>query len=467
MKTAAEHAMEVESAYLAGAHANFGPAEGKIIPGSRFARSEVDRGEAVRAAMIDRRVFDRDQYARLPHGRSIILRGWERRWLIFSRLRSVTMATVIAPPEPLLDGKGPAPPVTAAQLVAHVRNLMADNKVPHVIGVCSPSGFAEDVWRHPPELANVKLVLVEPRAGGGWRVTAGDTKMDPRYMKLFDPEGTHHKLARIREIISDRSIDLLSGGLTAEGLAAELDVPVPMVRTVFEETAKKDPELRVSKKSGETLLYRGSSVVVKESSSMSITEWVRGLFSSEGDEAKKINVLSERRASLSARVDRMYDDIGKLEKKEEQLTTEGKNATSMVVKRRIAGQIARMRADIQRHNTSAALLSKQINIISTHIHNLELAQTGSIAQMPSGEELTEAAVNAEEMLEQLAASDDLVSSLEVSMAETAISQEEADILKELQGDTEKAPPAKTSIRAGESQSAAKDATRERGPGMAE
>ena len=200
---------------------------------------------------------------------------------------------------------------------------------------------------------------------------------------------------------------------------------------------------------------------------MSITEWIRGLFSSEGDEAKKINLLSERRASLSARVDRMYDDIGKLEKKEEQLTTEGKNATSMVVKRRIAGQIARMRADIQRHNTSAALLSKQINIISTHIHNLELAQTGSIAQMPSSDELTEAAVNAEEMLEQLAASDDLVSSLEVNMAETAISQEEADILKELQGDNEKAPPAKTGVKSDASQVAARDAGKERGSAQAE
>jgi hypothetical protein len=58
-------------------------------------------------------------------------------------------------------------------------------------------------------------------------------------------------------------------------------------------------------------------------------------------------------------------------------------------------------------------LSKQINVISTHIHNLEMAQTGTMAQMPSSDELTEAAVNAEEMLEQLNANSDLVNSLEV------------------------------------------------------
>jgi hypothetical protein len=48
-------------------------------------------------------------------------------------------------------------------------------------------------------------------------------------------------------------------------------------------------------------------------------------------------------------------------------------------------------------------------------------------------------VNAEEMLEQLSASDDLVSSLDVGMAENAMSADEADILRELEGDKEKAP----------------------------
>ena len=460
--------MEVESAYLAGVQANLGPAEGKIIPGKRFTTSEFDRGEAVRAAMIDRRQFDRDQYAKLPHGRSVVVRGFDRRWFIFSKLRSVTVATVIAPPEPLLDGGGPAPPVSAAQLVAHLRDVAADTRTPHLVGVCSPSGFADDVWRHPPELANVNLVLVEPRAGGGWRTTAGDAKIDPRFVKLFDPEGTGHKLTRIRQEISDRSTDLLMGGLSAETIASRLDVPLPMVKTMFEEAAKRDPELKVSKSTGDVFLFRGAPSIEKEDGSMSITEWIKGLFSSEGEEAKKITALSERRAALSARLDRMYDDIGKLEKREESLATEGKAAASMVVKRRVAGQIARLRKDIQRHNTSAALLSKQINIISTHIHNLELSQTGSIAQLPSGEELTEAAVNAEEMLEQRAASDDLVSGLDVSMAETAISAEEADILKELQGDTAKAGDDKSPAKAEPGATASRQSSqRERGPGMAE
>ncbi len=120
-----------------------------------------------------------------------------------------------------------------------------------------------------------------------------------------------------------------------------------------------------------------------------------------------------------------------------------------------------------RINTSASMMSKQINVISTHIHNLELAQTGSVAELPTGDELTEAAVNAEEMLEQLSASDELVSSLEMSMADTSLSDDEAAILKELEGnEPETTGPQRTA--SAESASARTEAARrEKGQAQAE
>ncbi len=137
-------------------------------------------------------------------------------------------------------------------------------------------------------------------------------------------------------------------------------------------------------------------------------------------------------------------------------------------KRRIAAQISRQRKDISRSNTSAAILSKQINVISTHIHNLGLAQTGSVAKLPSSDELTEAAVNAEEILEQLAVSDDLVSSLEVSMAESALSDDEAAILAELEGDdTEAASKQGDSKTVDAPERRAEPGGRERGTAQAE
>ena len=470
MKTAAQHALEVESAFLAGAAGNFKMAAGRIIAGSNFKYEEFDQGEKLRAAMIDRRMYDRDRYSRLPQGRGMVMRGFERRFLFGKRLKSITTASVLAPPTSLLEDPGNAPPVSLSELQQHLRGLIKDVKAPQLIAVCSPSGFEENVYNTPLEMPNVQVVLVSPRAeGSGWKVVPGSRKIDERLIKVFDPEDVMAKLARVKKEIADRSIDLLTGGISVDSIARRMEVPRPLVQNAFEQVAKTDPELQVSRKGSDWLLFRGAPVISqKEDTSMSLAEWIKSLFSNEGDEAKKINVLSERRAALSGRLDRMYDDIGKLEKREADLTAEGKSTASKVSKRRIAAQISHMRKDIVRCNTSAAILSKQINVISTHIHNLELARTGSVAEMPTSEELTEAAVNAEEILEQLSASDELVSSLEVGMAQTAVSDDEAEILRELEGETadaqkEKSPGSQAKV----ADASAPSRTAEKGKAQAE
>jgi hypothetical protein len=426
--------MEVESAFLAGAAAKLKFAAGRAIPGRVFKHEDRDDGEALRAAMVERRLYDRERYNKMPRGRGLVVRGYERRWFFGRRLRSVTIASVLAPPENLLDGK--SKPIDVATLTRHVRSLVKNDKAPHLIGVCSPGGFEESAWNARLDLpAGVKVVLVAPREGGGWRVSPTEGGMDIRLTQLFDPEDAAQKLGRVKREIVERSGDLLTGGMSAANVSQSMGLPARLVQSAFESMARSDPELRVSQQGGDVLLFRGAATA-QEDSSMSLAEWIKSLFSSEGQEAKKINVLSERRASLSTRLDRIYEDIGKLEKKESQLVADGKAATSQVSKRRLATQISHLRKDIARTHTTAAMLSKQANIISTHIHNLELAQTGSVAQLPSSEELTEAAVNAEEILEQLKESDDLVTGLDVGMAELSVSDDEAAILKELEGKEE-------------------------------
>ena len=166
---------------------------------------------------------------------------------------------------------------------------------------------------------------------------------------------------------------------------------------------------------------------------MNVIDRIRQLFSREGDEAEKTNMLAERRAALALRRDRIYEDIGKLEKKEAALFDEGKAASSHVPRRRIAAQLAQLRKDIARHNTSAAMLNQQINIISTDIHNLTLIQQGKLASLPDTAELTENAVRAEEMLETLRADSELVGSLETGIEESLTSDEELAILQEFDG----------------------------------
>lgn len=467
MKTAVQQAKEVESSFLAGAANNLQEGAGRLIAGSWFRNEEHDAAEQVRAAMVDRRIFDRQRFAEMPHGRTLVVRGYERRWIFGRRVRSVAVASTMIAPGPLLDGQTPRP-VSPAELTEHIRGVMTEAKAPHLVGICSPSGFEEEVWRGFSSPPNVKVVLVAPQEDGSWRIASPGGEVDERLVKLFDPENVAQKLDRVRRAVEERSSDLLTGAIEAGALARELNLPPRLVEQALQVVAKSNPELRVSRHSGETILFRGAATAsAEEDGFMSLTGWIRNLFSKEGEEAKKINVLSERRATLSNRLDRLYEDIARLEKKESELHDEGKAAASMIAKRRLAAQISRLRKDISRCNTSAAMLSKQINIISTHIHNLELSRTGSIAELPSGEELTEAAVKAEEMLEQLNASDDLVSGLEVNTSESAMSADEAAILAELQGDdAESEGPART--KADPAKAGKKDSEgRERGPAQAE
>ncbi len=306
MSSSAEHASEIEAEFLAGVRANIGPATAKLLGGKWLENEEHDASERLRAAMADRRIYDRGKFARMPHGRSLTVRGFERRWIFGKRVRSVSIASLLAPPEGLLDHEDGAPPVTASELSDHVRKLVTGAKVPHLIGVCSPSGFEDDVWESPPQIRGVRLVLIEPRADGGYRISKGLGTHDAKLCKLFDPEHIGSKIGRVRAEIEHCSTDLLTGSLSAETVAKRLQLPLPLVETGFEMASRADPELRASKRSGELLLFRGAPVASgKEDSSMSLADWIKSLFSKDGEEAKKINVLAERKASLSNRLDRI------------------------------------------------------------------------------------------------------------------------------------------------------------------
>ena len=163
---------------------------------------------------------------------------------------------------------------------------------------------------------------------------------------------------------------------------------------------------------------------------MSFVDRIKDMFSKEGDEVAKINMLSERRAALAQRRNRLYEEIASLEEKESELLKQGRENKSAVVRRRLVAQISQLRKDIARQNTTANMLNQQINIISTDVHNLTLIQQGEAASLPDTQELTENAVRAEEMLETLKADSDLVSSLETGVGEALVGSEEADILAE-------------------------------------
>ncbi len=434
MATNAEKALQCETEFLAGVETNFEEAKGGALRGSIWQRASNDEGDLLRALMAKHRNYDRELLKTLPANRRVELHGYERRFLFGKRRTGVAIASVLSPLDHYAaSAEGTAPPIGLGELIDHVRRLVTDRKVPYIIGVCSPTGFTEEARSARFDEDRVSLVLIEPDPHGGWQATGTGDRVDPRLVQIFDPEGPNQKVARIHALVEERSADLLTGGISASSVAENANLPEHLVRRGFEQVAAADPELRITRKAGELLLFRGAPVVTQEKKSMNVIDRIKQLLSGEGDTTAKINVLAERRAALAQRRDRMYEDIGKLETKEADLLEQGKAAKSSVPRRRLAAQLAQLRKDIARLNTTASMLNQQINIISTDVHNLTLIQQGTMASLPETDELTEHAVQAEEMLETLKADADLVGSLETDMEQTLASEEELAILREFEG----------------------------------
>ncbi len=438
MNDESQRVLQIETAFLAGAETNFDRAKGHVLRGTSWQTIRGDEASSLQELLASHHRYDAAPYKRLPHNRRIALHGYERRWLFGKRRTGVAIASVLSQLDDLAAGReGEMPPVDLGQLVDHVRELIVDPDVPHVIGVCSPSGFTDEARSSQLELPNVTLALIEPTGEGSWQVTGVSDNISAPVLALFDPAAMSQKLDRVRRGIEERGADLLTSGLRAASLADRLDLPEAVVVEAFEQAAMADAELRVTRESGEVLLIRVSQPAGEAQVARGMIDWIRTLFSREGEETRKISHLSEQRAGLAQRRDRIYEHLMMLEAREAELLTQGRQTSSVVTRKRLANQLAQLRKDASRQDTLANMLNAQIDIVSTDIHNLTLIQHGQMAELPDAEELTQNAVRAEEMLESLKADADLVASLGTGMEEAVSSDEELAILKEFEGSDQK------------------------------
>ncbi len=435
-------ALQHETEFLSGVGTNFEAAKGKYFRGKIWERSQDDEQDRLKELMATRHNYDRELLKTLPANRYVKLRGFERRLLLWKRATGVAIASVLSPLEHYASGaSGQAPPIGLGALMDHVRRQVGEARVPHIIGVCSPTGFTDEARDSGLDMPNVSVVLIERDGCGGWTTSGTGGSVDPRLLKVFDPEGARDKVERVRRVIDEHSADLLTGGLSVSAVARKTGLSEGLCRQAFRQAADADPELRCAERGGEVLLFRGAAVQPQERQGMNVIDRIKQFFSGDPSDTEKVNLLAERRALLAQRRDRIYEDIAKIEKKEADLLEQGKATKSHVPRRRLAAQLAQLRKDITRQNTTAAMLNKQIDIISTDIHNLTLIQQGRQAELPDTVELTEHAVAAEEMLETLKADSELVGSLEMGIEETLASEEEMAILKEFETGDETPPAA--------------------------
>jgi DNA repair exonuclease SbcCD ATPase subunit len=231
--------------------------------------------------------------------------------------------------------------------------------------------------------------------------------------------------------------------VASDKLAAQTRLPEQLVESELKSYARENPGLAAKRLDGRVVLFREAaapSAPLRHAGgfNMPFIDRLRTLFARKGEIEKKIAFLAERRAALSQQCDRSYQDMGVLEAKEAELRQQFKDAAADLARRRVTSQLLQLHKDIERRQQLLSVLNRQINIVSTHLHNLELQQQGKVAKLPDSEELAKDAAAAEEALAELEADSELADSVGVG-AHGGLSDEEQALYDELL--KEQAPPA--------------------------
>jgi len=388
-----------------------------------------DRGMDLKRTMMELGRPDRQLEATMPTGRSLAMAVARQRFWLFHKTIA-RMHVAVAPPwRDLVSGR-PTTPMSAgdvAKTIGQVPPPLGD--VPLTVVIMSSSGFTADARKMAEHAANRYVILVEAMPTGEWVVHTPAELAD--IAELFDLEASAAKRRRVRDAIEAHRVELLSGSLAADKIAAATHLPLQLVEAEIKLYAGENTGLAARKLEGKLVLFRqGDTAPAVTGADMPFIERVKALFARKGEVEKKIAFLSERRAALDQQRDASYTDMSALEKREGDLRTEFKQAGGELSKRRITGQLLQLRKDIERRQQLLSMLNQQINIVNTHLHNLNLQQQGHAAKLPDSEELAADAAKAEDVLAELQASSEAAES---SSAVTAggLSTEEQALYEEL------------------------------------
>jgi len=401
--------------------------------------SRSDKSVDLKRMMSEMNLPDRELQSRMPVGESMeVTLSQKKMWFLRSTVGRLRVVCV-SPARALLRGDPPQPmtPTEVNKLLSSMPPSLGG--VPVTLVLLSTSGFTMEAHELAERRADRTVVLVEPNAAGGWTVTGPqETKA---LSDLFDPEGEDQKRLRVREQIEQSKVDLLTGGIATDRLAARMQLPVQVVEAELKSYARNTPGLVAKRLDGRTVLFReGTAAPAAGASSaaggnaMPLIDRVRSLFARKGDSEKKIAHLSERRAALGLQRDKTYEDMTVLEQQEASLKEQFKNAGGAIGKRRITGQMLQLRKDLDRRQQLLSVLNQQINVVSTHLHNLELVQQGQVASLPNTDEMTEDAVKAEEVLAELEANAEMAGTVG-SIGTAGMSAEEQALFEELEQET--------------------------------
>jgi hypothetical protein len=401
----------------------------RLVPSFQLKVTPFDRADQVKRTMSELGKPDRDLQNRMPVGLGMDVLLFQRKWGIFKQKAGRVKVVCASPTKALLNGESGAPLNTA-----DVQRLVSESgpaDVPTTVIVLSTSGFTLEAHEIAERRAGRSIFLVEPGAAGGWKVYGPQETRD--LIELLDPEADDAKRARVRLLVEASKMELSGSGVAADRLAAQAELPVQLVESELKNYAKSTAGLAAKRLEGRVVLFREGSAPLEGAASMPLKDRILTLFGHKGETEKKISFLAERRALLGQQRDRAYDELTSLEGKESALRADFMKAGGETSKRRITSQMVQMRREIARRQQLVDVLNRQVEVVGTHQHTLELVrQGGASSQMANPEEMAKDAAAAEEVLAQLQANSELADSLITPVS--SMTTEEQALYEELEAE---------------------------------
>lgn len=402
--------------------------------------TQSDRSVDLKRTMAQHRP-DRELEAKMPVGRTLTTLFSMDRWWIFQQAVGRLVAVAHSPTKAILDDQ-PTPPMTAGETRRAISAVPPPlgksdkGRVPTTVVLISTSGFDADAREQAQRTSEANVILMEPTAAGGWAVH-GSTEIHG-LLDLLDPEPEGRKESRVHRKVEEFIDEMIEGSLSAEKLALATELPLMDAEAAVKSYATRHPGLVAKRFDGRLLLYREGSAPQGRAiggEGMTLVDRIKVLLSRKGDHDKKIAYLSERRTALVSQRDASHDELFKLEKKESTLKREFKENDSPTARRRVTTQLVQLKKEIERRHQLLQVVNQQVNVVGTHLHNLELLRQGKNAKLPDTDEIAEDAAAAEEMLATLQADSELAESVS-AISVAGLSGEEQALYDELLADAE-------------------------------
>lgn len=393
---------------------------------------ENDDLAGLRTLLVEAGTPDRELEKQYPQNRSMDIQLQRRKWFFFAETTGRLYVKVLSPMKALVRGEA-IRPMTVPEVQAELKAATAGAAgLPTTILLASTSGFTPEARELADRRTERTVILLEPNGAGGWRVQ-GPNELKS-ITELFDPEADAEKRGRVREYIKGKDLELGGSGVAADKVAAATMLPAQVVESELKSLAKETPGLAARRLDGRLVLFRQGATLEKPvSQETAMIDRIKSLFGRGGETEKKIAYLSERRAALGQQRDRLYEELSAFESKEAQLKEEFKSAGGALGKRRITSQMLQIRKDAERRQQLLTVLNQQISVVGVHLHNLELARTGTSQGLPSSDEIAEDAAKAEQVLAELQANTELAEGVGGGLS-AGVSDEEAALMAELEAE---------------------------------